>query len=589
VTRRTARFAVAAALVLVSAVAYGNAAHDALVNDDRFLGDLPDDTGEALSQAFRYGAWRMADLRGYVYRPLAIASIAVESRLTGGSPSALHAGNVVLHVSVVLLLFLLLEQVLRPGAAPAPVPAAPPKKKRKKERPVQGARSSAPPWDAPLVGAAAAAMLWAVHPVHTDAVDSIFNRSEMLAAIASLGALLWTWRYAGAEPRRAWIGAGVLYFVALLCKESAATLPVLLALVLAFLRFDGPWRARARRLGPALLLVIPLALYLVLRDRALAENIGSIARATEVVPADLGILGRLGVAATCAAEELRLLVWPVGIRADASSYPASPQPLLAAAVHVTLLAVAAWAVRRRPVAFVAIALFYVALTPSLLQPFPASRFLYWPTVGLALGIGAAVAAVPRARLALAASVCAMIATVLVSVTRDRNEAWRDSESLWRAEIAAAPADGDAWMHLTTHLILARRNAEVVRICDEHADRVSPSPQLFNNCAVASQRAGRADAARGYYERALRAGAGASTMSNYARLLAGTGDAAEAERRWLQAIEADPNEASRHVRRAEMLLRLRDDVEGARAEYEAALAIDPEFRPAVQGVAGLPRP
>jgi hypothetical protein len=44
-----------------------------------------------------------------------------------------------------------------------------------------------------------------------------------------------------------------------------------------------------------------------------------------------------------------------------------------------------------------------------------------------------------------------------------------------------------------------------------------------------------------------------------------------------AIDSEPNQAMRHVRRGEMLLRAEpSDFTGARAEFNAALAIDPSF-------------
>src|SRR5262249_32522018 len=134
---------------------------------------------------------------------------------------------------------------------------------------------------APLA-AALAALVFGVHPIHTEAVDVAFNRSEILACLGTVGAVGWLWSPVERDHTRASTGAGVIFFVALLSRESAVSLPVivLLALVLlrpSALRPEGVTRARAW-LVPLAALALPLLAYLALRQAVIGEAGGGVLR-----------------------------------------------------------------------------------------------------------------------------------------------------------------------------------------------------------------------------------------------------------------------------------------------------------------------
>jgi hypothetical protein len=69
-----------------------------------------------------------------------------------------------------------------------------------------------------------AALVFAVHPIHTEAVSNVIGRSELLSSAAVLGALLCCARarHALAGRRTALrLAAAGLFGIGLLCKESA--------------------------------------------------------------------------------------------------------------------------------------------------------------------------------------------------------------------------------------------------------------------------------------------------------------------------------------------------------------------------------
>ena len=108
--------------------------------------------GAALD-AFGRPYWPPATQAGQ-WRPLVILSFAVDWQLSGGSTTWLHAANVVWHAAATGLLVLV---------AAAYLPAA---------------------------GALAGGVLFAVHPVHVEAVANLVGRAEMMAAAFLFLALL---------------------------------------------------------------------------------------------------------------------------------------------------------------------------------------------------------------------------------------------------------------------------------------------------------------------------------------------------------------------------------------------------------------
>ena len=132
-----------------------------------------------------------------LWRPLTTLTFALDHALHGLEPFGYHLVNVVLHAAVTVLVLSVL----------AAVPVA-------------------------LRTAVAAALLFAVHPIHTEAVASVVGRAELLAAAGFF--LAWRFWLAGdaaAGSRREWawtVAAAVAYFLAMCGKENAVALPAVL-------------------------------------------------------------------------------------------------------------------------------------------------------------------------------------------------------------------------------------------------------------------------------------------------------------------------------------------------------------------------
>jgi len=118
--------------------------------------------------------------------------------------------------------------------------------------------------------ALALTLAWGLHPLHVSAVLYVVQRMQTMATLFLIMAM-WTYlrarqaQLAGQRGRTGWILSGLLWVLALACKEDAVMLPAyLLAMELTILRFGAadPELARALRRGYAVATLAGVALYL---------------------------------------------------------------------------------------------------------------------------------------------------------------------------------------------------------------------------------------------------------------------------------------------------------------------------------------
>lgn len=188
-------FAVLSAAVLV----YANSLWNGFAYDDTWIvlrNTRVHDIGD-LAGIWLTPYWPSFGSELGLYRPLTIFVFAIQWAVGDGSPAVFHAGSVLMHTGVCLLVFLLIERLFSEDAA------------------------------------FGGALLFAVHPLHTEAVANVVGQAEMLVALGVLAAcVIYVRRPTGPEvdwPRRAALFA--LYGTALLAKESAVVLPGLLVLL----------------------------------------------------------------------------------------------------------------------------------------------------------------------------------------------------------------------------------------------------------------------------------------------------------------------------------------------------------------------
>ena len=573
-------------VVLVAIAAYANARPNALVHDDKFYGGS--ERYAALTNIPRYfteGVWASNGIDEPLYRPLLLLSVTLDARVWGDRAAGYHLTNIVLHAIVAVLMFIFLRRLLSRG---------------------QGAAEPG------LAAALAVALIFAVHPVNTEVVNSVFNRSEALVALGGLAGLWWFLRWLDPNPARAWTGLGLAYLFALFSKESAIVLPGI-AVVLALGFSPGNLRARIRKCLPVLWLLLPLALYVVLRARALAPaELQALADSlpeptllsgTETIidefraPSSRRVMDVFGFWY----EAIRILLWP---------HPLSVAPVLISpfarlaglALNLGLVAVAVYqATRRRYGLLAGLAIFYLASLPASrligdpgVLPHLAERYLYFPSVGLAIALGFGLRFVAR-RYGSTAAVAAVLPVLIafMPLTLARNADWASDLALYESEYRNGAGSEPVLIWLTAAHLTRGKFRETAELCDRVAETRQDARLLSSHCAIAYSRMGRLQEAEAAH---LFAASGKRAQpiahANLAQFYLTQGRWRDAKLQFEQAIGKEKIPASRALRTGQMLMQLypwdRDKLEEARDRFEEALELQPSFRQAEQWLARVNR-
>jgi len=352
-------------------------------------------------RAFAQPYWPPA-IGGGMYRPLTLATYVLDWHL--GGAALFHAVNIVWHAAASLLV----AQLVRRWAGEA--------------------------------AALTAGVVFAVHPVHVEAVANVVGRAELMATTFTLLAV-----YAAVERQSvAW--STVCWILGLLSKETAVVAPALIAAVWVIdpAHPAPPLRRLALFIGCWIAAGVA---YAVMRELVLSPYPGTLATA----PAFWGqspVAVRL-TAVAALADVARLLVFPLTLRAD---YSPNERTIVAMPLDgrlwVGLLCLASWGLllwlawrRRRAVEAVGlawIALAY-ALVANLLFPIGvliAERTLYLPSAGLAVAAGGLARALRGRPLTLLVAAVALLGGALTAL---RVPVWRSDFRVTLSVLEDSPA------------------------------------------------------------------------------------------------------------------------------------------------------
>jgi len=419
-------------------------------------------------------------------RPLTYWTFWLNYRLGGSDPIGYHAVNLALHAAAVWLAYECMRRLM------------------------------------PERAALLAAALFAAHPFQAEAVDYVWGRSIVLAALLCLGAL-WSWLEGRHWEAVAW------FLGALLAKEEVAAFP------LALLLLERKHRA-------------PIAAMLGL---ALAAGLRVI-YATAVTPgvpagfqAPISTWNYLLAQGPALWRYFRLLIAPYGFSVDPDVRVPSLGLGLAAWALVIALAAVAWRFRgkdgQQAWGVWVLAGLLLLLPSSSIFPaadLSADRRMYFPL--LAFSAAAALLLV-RLKARVGRLLGPAVVVALVALSMARTEVWMTERSLWSEAVRRAPAKVRPKIQLA---------------------RALPADQALE---VLSQ------------ARALAPNDPAVAAETGKTLLAG-GQAAQALVEFGRALALDPRDARNFNNRGVALAAL-GQMQAARADFERALALDPALREA----------
>jgi tetratricopeptide (TPR) repeat protein len=394
-----------------------------------------------------------------------ILSFAADWQLSGASTVWLHVTNVLLHALVAALVVFVLAAYVSGN------------------------------------GALAGGIVFALHPVHVEAVANLVGRAELMAACGLLGAVL----VARAVRRRRAVGRAswpleialiACVALALLSKEHAA-----IALVLLWLD-DRARPAEPGRLPLRDFVGVALTTAIWLAARYLVERGASFAN---VAPAfiHVGAVGRLSTMLPVVFVVIRLMVWPWEL-----SHDYGPRVIdrlehptligiagLAVLAALAILAVLLWR-RHRPAAL-GILIAGLAWLPTSNLFFPSGivlseRTLYSVSIGLALLAALAADALmrragPRAGLLA----LAMVSVPLAVRSWTRGSVWRGSRELRVTGLLTHP-EAYAQHQAAAHALwLLGRRDDALREYENASELYPYDPFLQFTIATLALRAGHA--------------------------------------------------------------------------------------------------
>jgi protein O-mannosyl-transferase len=377
------------------------------------------------------------DGRGVTGRPLVNLSFALNYAISGESPWTYHATNVALHALAALALFGCVRRTFRMRSLRATL------------------------GDAAVPLAAATALLWALHPLQTESVTCIAQRTESMVGLLYLATLYGFIRAIEPGAARGWFAFTLAACVAgMATKEVMVTAPVILWLydrTFVAGSFRGAWRQR-RGFYAALAASWLLLAWLVIGEHGSRGSVTGAAPGSTVFAYALTQCGAM-------VRYAGLAVWPHPLVLDYDSrlVENTAEVALPAALLLLLLAATALGLRRNSAGGFVGAWCFVILAPSssfvplLPQPIAEHR-MYLPLAAL---LAAALAATYRCagRRALLAMVAGALALSLTTVRR--NEDFRTAESIWRDTVAKQPANARAHFQLGFALEGAGRLADAI--------------------------------------------------------------------------------------------------------------------------------
>jgi protein O-mannosyl-transferase len=480
------------------------------------------------------------------YMPMTWLTLGWDYVLWGMNPFGYHLTSLLLHAANAILVYLLAIQLMSAV-----------------NRGPQGLTPSL------RIGAAFAALLFALHPLRVESVAWVTERRDVLCGffylLAILAYLRWCdAQFSGAEEGRGWYGASLAAFsAALLSKSMAVSLPLVLLVLDVYplrrltldrgLMREGEQRRMLKEKIPFLALAAAAAVVAFIAIRHL-ENL--------VLMSGLGVVERVSIASFAIVFYLWKMMVPLHLSAlyelPDSIHWQAPSFLLSGLLVVTITGMTLGLRRRWPILAAVWVTYVLMLLPvsGIAQNGPqiaADRYTYLPMIGWAFLAGGCLwtvlASTPRwaTRRVWAPTMAVVVAALiaLAVLTRQQVMTWHDSAVLWTHALAVQQSSV-AHSNFGRVLALQGHFDEAAKHFRE-AIRIKPAYAMaHNNLGLALASQGQLSEATQHYQEAIRLKPRyADPHYNLGLTLASQGKLAEAVGQYRQALQFRPDYGAAH--------------------------------------------
>ncbi len=360
-------------------------------------------------------------------RPFMVLSLMMDSVFWGLNPFGYHLTSVVLHTLCSVLIFLVFLEIFRHFDQPG---------------------------SHPVFAAAIGAILFAVHPVNSEAVCGVTFREDLLVGFFTLIALF----LAGHFPAKKWwtnvlliLGCAVSSLAAVAGKESGAVVPAILLVYWLIVRRDREVPKWLWLIGCSAVVVAVYVFFLfaiepqqsvVFTKKPPMFFGGSIGAFLKVQP-------RIWV------FQLGSLFWPAKLSADYTPYSLRHITTGTALIVLVVLFMAAIVIAKKNRLFALGILFYGLAVLPISNFFPqyhpfADRYMYFPMVGFSLTVSSIIYLLKtpqRFSKRLFTVIAVVVLGILSILTVQRTFVWQNERSLWEDTVRKDPFSAAAYNYL----------------------------------------------------------------------------------------------------------------------------------------------
>ena len=393
-----------ALIVVLGFAVYANSLKGQFLWDDEFLvvKNTYVKSWSNIARVFREDIARAGGLKSAFYRPLQIITYMLDYSLWELNVHGYHLSNILLHVLAALGLFWLINILYHDQML------------------------------AFLTG-----LLFAVHPIHTEAITYISGRADPLVAVFILLSLIFYIKSLHQKRNVFYLCMLLSYGLALLSRENSLILPALLLLY----HYSFRERIKAKQFLSVLILAF---LYVLLRF-TLFKHFFS---AGELAYSSVVFFKRIPGFFVAITNYARLLFLPLHLHMDYGKMSfdfSNPEAILGVLIVLALFVYAKVQRKINGLVFFAVFWFFITLLPSSnlypLNAYMAEHWLYLPSVGFFLILAGALSRLYRSRrfknIALVLIVC--LFSFYAYLTVRQNSYWREPVAFYKRALKYSPA------------------------------------------------------------------------------------------------------------------------------------------------------